>query len=75
MMACSATVTKNIRQEVVTRLEMVNCAFVSTSPDRTNIFYEVHPRLDFRAVHMKLVVIRFRCASETNRIECASDAH
>ena len=28
-----------------------------------------------RAVHMKLVVIQFRCASKANRIECASDAH
>ena len=28
-----------------------------------------------RRVHMKLVVIRFRCASEANRIECALDAH
>ena len=24
---------------------------------------------------MKLIVIRFRCASEANRIECVSDAH
>lgn len=60
MMACSATVTKNIRQEVVTRLEMVNCAFVSTSPDRTNIFYEVYPRLDFEE-DLKYVLHSLKC--------------
>ena len=47
MMACSATVTKNIRQEVMSKLEMVDCAFVSTSPDRPNISYEVCPRVNF----------------------------
>ena len=28
-----------------------------------------------RRFHMKLVVMRFRCAFEANRIECALDAH
>ena len=28
-----------------------------------------------RRIHMKLIVIRFQCSSEANRIECTSDAH
>ena len=28
-------------------LEMANCEFVSTSPDRPNIVYEVHRCMDF----------------------------
>ena len=46
LMACSATVTPVIRQEVIQSLEMVDCDFISTSPDRPNIFYEVRPRTD-----------------------------
>ena len=46
LLACSATVTHSIRQEVIKSLEMVDCVFISTSPDRPNIFYEVHPRTD-----------------------------
>ena len=45
-MACTATATKNIRKEVIHELEMSNCEFVSASPDRPNIFYEVLPRTD-----------------------------
>ena len=46
LLACSATVTRSIRQEVIQSLEMVDCDFISTSPDRPNIFYEVHPRTE-----------------------------
>ena len=46
LLACSATVTHSIRQEVIKSLEMVDCDFISTSPDRPNIFYEIHPRTD-----------------------------
>ena len=44
LLACSATVTHGIRQEVVQTLEMTDYDFISTSPDRPNIFYEVHTR-------------------------------
>ena len=37
-MACTAT--QNVRHEVMRSLEMVDCEFVSTSPDRPNIFSE-----------------------------------
>ena len=46
MMACTATVTRDIRQEVMHSLEMLECEFVTTSPNRPNIFYEVHSRTD-----------------------------
>ena len=45
-LACTATVTRSIRREVIQNLEMVDCEFISTSPDRPNIFYEVHPRTE-----------------------------
>ena len=43
-LACTATATRSVRQEVISSLDMVGCEFVSTSPDRSNIFYEVLPR-------------------------------
>ena len=45
-MACTATVTKSVRDEVVTLLDMKGCEVVSTSPDRPNIYYGVKPRTD-----------------------------
>ena len=44
-LACTATVTRSIR-EVIQSLNMVDCEFIWKSPDRPNIFYEVHPRSD-----------------------------
>jgi len=44
--ACTATATRSIRQEVICGLDMSGCEFVCTSPDRPNIFYEVLPRTD-----------------------------
>ena len=45
-MACTATVTKSVRDEVITLLDMKGCEFVSTSPDRPNIYYGVKPRTE-----------------------------
>ena len=40
-------------------LEMIDCEFISTSPDRANIFFEVHPRteidIDLKPVVCSLV--------------------
>ena len=58
-MACTATVTQNVRHEVMCSLEMIDCEFVSTSPDRPNIFYEVHPRTDVD-IDLKFVVNSLR---------------
>lgn len=46
LMACTATATKSIHQEVVSSLEMTDYVKVSHSPDRPNIFYAVQPRND-----------------------------
>ena len=46
LLACTATVTHGIRKEIIQSLEMADCEVVSTSPDRTNIFYEVCARTD-----------------------------
>ncbi len=45
-LACTAIATKSVRQEVVASLDMGGCEFVSTSPDRHNIFYDVRPRFE-----------------------------
>lgn len=45
-LACTATATKSIREEVMKSLDMYDCDFVFTSPDRPNIFYEVRPRTE-----------------------------
>ena len=34
-----------------------------------------HNNCMYRPFHMALVLMRFRCASKPNRVECASDAH
>ena len=36
----------SVRHEVIQSLEMVDCEFISTSPDRPNIYYEVRPRTE-----------------------------
>ena len=40
-LACTATVTRNMREQIVSILELKNYAFVQASPDRPNIYYEV----------------------------------
>ena len=45
-MACTATATRSVREEVITSLEMSSCVTVSVSPDRPNILYEVRERTD-----------------------------
>ena len=46
ILACTATITRSIREEVMRSLEMEGCVVVSVSPDRPNIFYEVQARTD-----------------------------
>ena len=41
LLACTATVTKSIRDEIIQSLEMEGCEIISKSPDRPNIFYKV----------------------------------
>ena len=45
-MACTATATCSIKEEVISNLEMHACATVMTSPDRANIYYEVLSRTE-----------------------------
>ena len=39
-----------------------------------SVLGHIATKLFFRCVHMKLIVIHFRCASKVNEIECALDA-
>ena len=54
-MACTATATKSVKQDVIDNLEMKGCEFVYTSPDRPNIFYEVQPHTDIETDVQHLV--------------------
>ena len=45
-MACTATATRSVREEIIKSLEMEGCVTISVSPDRPNIFYEVRKRND-----------------------------
>lgn len=48
--ACTATATRSVRQDVITSLDMGGGEFLSISPERSHIFYEVFPRTDVSAV-------------------------
>ena len=43
---CTATAIRSIKQEVISSLEMYDCESMMTSPDRSNIYYEVHPQTE-----------------------------
>lgn len=45
-MACTATATRNIKEEVLSTLEMREHVTISLSPDRPNIMYSVKKRTD-----------------------------
>ena len=45
-MACTATASRSVKQEVIVSLEMSGCVQVTASLDRPNIYYEVNPRTD-----------------------------
>ena len=44
MLAATATATKEVRRDVISRLNMEGCEYVFVSPDRPNIYYEVRLR-------------------------------
>ena len=46
LLACTATVTRSVRLEVIQCLDMDGCHFVFTSPDQSNMYYELHPGSD-----------------------------
>ena len=46
LMACTATASRSVKQEVMVSLEMSGCVQVTASLDRPNIYYEVKPRTD-----------------------------
>lgn len=45
-MACTATATRIVKEEVIGSLEMEGCVVISASPDRPNIFYAATLRVD-----------------------------
>ena len=47
-LACTATVTHDIQEEIIQSLEMFDCALISTS-DHPNIYYEVRSRTDIES--------------------------
>ena len=55
MIALTATVTPEIRADVIKRLDMKGCECVSVSPNRPNIFYAVSPRTEIETDLLPLV--------------------
>ncbi len=44
MLALTATVTDSIRSHIIKSLNMIDCSFVSESPNKANIMYSVQRR-------------------------------
>ena len=40
MLATTASVTEWMRDDIIEKLDMLNCRIVSASPNKRNIFYE-----------------------------------
>lgn len=59
MLALTATVTKAMRIEICSKLEMTNCEYVYTSPERPNIYYEVFNRTEIE-IDLKYLVDELR---------------
>ena len=55
MIAATATVTKAVRDDVISKLEMQGCKLVYTSSNRPNIYYEVRPSTDIETDFAPLV--------------------
>ena len=49
LLACTATATKSIREQLVASLNMEGCELVFTSIDRPNIYHEVKGRTDIKS--------------------------
>ena len=57
-MACTATATRSVKQEVVDTVEMKEYVEVITSPDRPNIFYAVRPRTTIASDYQSIRTLR-----------------
>ena len=68
MMACTATASKSVKEEVIDSLEMSGCVEVTASPDRPNIYYEVKPRTDIDTDFVSLVTTLREKAVNTPRV-------
>ena len=67
-LACTATITRSVREEVERNLDMSNCDFVCTSPDRPNIRYEVCCRTDIETDMHSLVASLKECNRKAPRV-------
>lgn len=73
-LVCTATVTHSIRQQVIQSLEMFDNVFVSASPDRPNIYYEVHRHNDIATDLLPVLTSlkETRCCSTHVIVYCRS---
>ena len=67
-MACTATVTKESRKEIIKNLEMCGCESVSISPDRPNIYYAVKKRTEIETDFADLVASLRKNLNKTSRV-------
>ena len=67
-MACTATASRSVKEEIIDNLEMCDCAEVIASPNRPNIYYEVKRRTDIDTDFLPLVTTLREKAVDTPRV-------
>lgn len=67
-MACTATASKSVKEEVIDILEMAGCAQVQASPDCPNIFYVVKRRDDVETDFLPLITTLREELVRTSRV-------
>ena len=67
-LACTATATHVVKDDVCKLLDMKGCKVVCESPDRSNIYYEVYPKSDIECDFQGLVEELALKRINTNRV-------
>ena len=55
MMACTATASQSVKNEIIDNLEISGCVEATASLDRPSVYYEMKPRTDIDADFWPLV--------------------
>ena len=67
-MACTATATRSMKQEVIDVLEMAGCIEVCIAPNRPILYHEVKLRSDIASIFFTLVRTLRNKAIKTPRV-------
>ena len=67
-MACTATASRSVKEEIIDSLEMYDCAEVSASLNCPNVYYEVKHRTDIDTDFLPLITTLREKAVDTPRV-------